>query len=1101
MAGKDPGALFNQKTVENALKGFTFPADTSDRHKKIQEWIASLKSGKLTKVKEVSLHGQFLNDIFQTVLGYRSIIGGDRWELHAEQTIADGGGSADGALGLFHAKTEDSGKVKLQGRVVAPIELKGVTNDLDRAASGRHESAVDQGWRYANYTSDCRWVIVSNYREVRLYQTSKTPAYYERFLLEDLADTKTFQQFYFILCRDNFLPETADPKSQSRTDQLLSESASADEDITKKLYQEYKQIRLALAKHFLHTGPEDLGDRTITLISAAQKVLDRILFIAFCEDRDLLPEKTLKKAHDHKDPYSPRTVWENFKAVFQAVDKGNSALSIPGYNGGLFAPDLLLDGQLQVSDVLCSQLNKLTNYDFDSEVSVNILGHIFEQSVSDLEELRARATNQEYDQKKGRRKTQGVYYTPAFITQYIVGVALGEYLERKEKALWEEIGIDQLRSNAVRQRQRAEIQFWERYRDEVLTQTRVIDPACGSGAFLIAAFDYLNRKYEEVNERLAALKTEDELGEFVGQRSLFDLTKTILNQNLYGVDLSPESVEISKLSLWLKTAERGKTLTYLDDNIRVGNSIVDDPELDPYAFDWAAAFPDVFADGGFDVVIGNPPYVRQELLTPFKSYLQEHYATYDGVADIYVYFYEKGLNILRPNGILSYIVTNKWLRAGYGEPLRKFFAENSVFEKIIDFGHAPIFEDADVFPCIVSVRKQENVEAEVVQVCLVPREHLESINLPQYIGQEGYSIPWSRFTTEAWSLEPLAVNSLVNKIQDSGSPLSELLGIKPYRGIVTGFNDAFLVDQSTKDTLVRNHQSASEVLRPFLRGRNINRWKPEWENIWMLFIRWDCPIESYPSVLKWLEQHRKGLEKRPEVKQGRFPWYALSRYGSEYWKLFEKPKIIYQVIQFHCQYALDTSGAYGNDKTYFLPTNDLYLIGVLNSPLMWWHNWRYFGHMKDEALNPANYKMESLPIALPTDEIRAEVEPAVQRLIESTKANQEATHDILDWLHLEHGIEKPGNKLSDFAKLSLDDFLKEVRKRRPKATGGLGPKLLKELKDAYNDYALPIQNRRIEGLALEHRISDLVNSAYGLTPEEIDLVWKTAPPRMPFQKP
>ena len=213
MAGKNQGALFNQKTVENALKGFIFPADMADRHKKIQEWIASLKSGKLTKVKEVSLHGQFLNDIFQTVLGYRSIIGGDRWELHAEQTIADGGGSADGALGLFHAKTEDSGKVKLQGRVVAPIELKGVTNDLDRAASGRHESAVDQGWRYANYTPDCRWVIVLNYREVRLYQTSKTPAYYERFWLEDLADLETFQQFYFILCRNNFLPETADSKS------------------------------------------------------------------------------------------------------------------------------------------------------------------------------------------------------------------------------------------------------------------------------------------------------------------------------------------------------------------------------------------------------------------------------------------------------------------------------------------------------------------------------------------------------------------------------------------------------------------------------------------------------------------------------------------------------------------------------------------------------------------------------------------------------------------------------------------------------------------------------------------------------------------------
>jgi hypothetical protein len=1078
MSGKAAGALFNQKTVENALKAFTFPPDLADRHQKVQAWITSLRSGKLNQVKELSLHGPFLNDIFQTVLGYRPIVGNDRWELHAEQTIADGGGSADGAIGLFHAKTADSGKVKLQGQVVAPIELKGVTNDLDRAASGRHESAVDQGWRYANYTPDCRWVIVSNYREIRLYQTSKTPAYYERFRLEDLADLDTFKQFYFLLCRNNFLPASADPKAKSRIDQLLIESANADEDITKALYQDYKKVRLAIAKHFLHIGPADLPERNITLIAAAQKVLDRILFIAFCEDRGLLPEKTLQQAHDHQDPYSPRTIWENFKAVFQAVDKGNSALSIPGYNGGLFAHDPLLDEQLQVSDILCSQLNQLTGYDFASEVSVNILGHIFEQSVSDLEELRAQATHQEYDQKQGRRKTQGVYYTPAFITQYIVGVALGEYLERKRNALWEAMGIDQIRANAVRQRQRAEIQFWERYRDEVLTQTRVIDPACGSGAFLIAAFDFLNRKYEEVNERLAALKTEDESGEFVGQRSLFDLTKTILNQNLYGVDLSPESVEITKLSLWLKTAERGKTLTYLDDNIKVGNSIIADPAFDPaYAFDWEAAFPEVFASGGFDVVIGNPPYVRQELLTPFKPYLQAHYAAYDGVADIYVYFYEKGLNILRPQGILSYIVTNKWLRAGYGEPLRQFFAENSVFEQIIDFGHAPIFEDADVFPCIVSVRKPESERVagyvgeacpeglgERVQVCPVPREHLENINLPQYVNQEGYGVPWSRFTTEAWSLEPAAVDELIQKLSLTGTSLADFSGMKPLYGVKTGFNEAFLIDDSTRSKLIQADPKSDEVIKPFLRGRNIKRWQPESENEWLIFAKHGIDIDEYPAIKNHLLPFQERLEPKPKDwdskqhgkwpgrKAGKYKWYELQD-PVDYHQLFSKPKIIYQVIQFWPQYALDVDGSYGNDKTYILPLADMYILAVLNSPLMWWHNWRYFGHMKDEALNPANYKMESLPIAPPTDEIRAEVEPAVQRLIEFTKANQEATRDILDWLQLEHGIEKPGNKLSDFASLPLDDFLKEVKKRRPKAAGSLGPKPLKELKEAYNDYA------------------------------------------------
>jgi type I restriction-modification system DNA methylase subunit len=734
--------LFQQKTLQNALNSFQFPDDLEARHQKLLPWIKTLDSGTLDEVKETSLHGDFLKDVFQSVLGYRSVIAGEgqRWELHAEQTISDGGGSADGALGFFTATESKKGAVKLQGRVVAPIELKGAKNDLDRVASGRHESAVDQGWRYANYTADCRWVLVSNYREVRLYQTSKTPAYYEEFRLKDLQDLDRFKAFYFILCRENFLPPVDDPKGRSATDKLLIASDKAEVDITKSLYEEYKQVRLNLARQFRTTGPTDLPDRDITLIEKAQKTLDRVLFIAFCEDKDLLPRETLRQAHDHTDPYNPRSIWDNYKAVFRAVDEGNEALSIPGYNGGLFKHDPILDEQLTVSDLLCTQLNKLTRYDFDSEVSVNILGHIFEQSVTDLEELRALSAGEEYDQKKGKRKTQGVYYTPAFITQYIVGIALGGYLERKEKALWHEMGIDQIRANAVRQRRKAEIQFWERYRDEVLVKTRVIDPACGSGAFLIAAFDFLNQEYERVNEQLAALQLADDSGQFVGQRSLFDLTQTILNQNLYGVDLSPESVEITKLSLWLKTAERGKQLTYLDDNIKVGNSIIADPTVAPRAFDWQTEFADVFADGGFDVVIGNPPYVRQELLSPFKPYLEEHYASYDGVADLYVYFYEKGLNILRPNGILSYIVTNKWLRAGYGEPLRKFFAENSVFEQIIDFGHAPIFEDADVFPCIVAVRKPVTGEEEAftevmpVHVCPIPREKLEDINLSQYSG-------------------------------------------------------------------------------------------------------------------------------------------------------------------------------------------------------------------------------------------------------------------------------------------------------------------------------------------------------------------------------
>ena len=724
-------ALFHIKTLNKMIQTFAFPSDLEARHEKLKEWVDLVESNKIDQMKEVSLHGQYLNDIFQQVLGYRPVTqaAGNVWDICAEQTVDAGGGSADAALGIFTSEDKKQGSVKLQGRVIAPIELKGSKNDLDRAAPGRKESAVDQGWRYANYTPNCKWVIVSNYRELRLYQTSKTPAYYERFVTTELKDLETFKRFYFLLCRQNFLPFPSD--QPSRIDRLLEESNDAQIEITNLLYQEYKQIRVEIARYFRTTGAADIPNRETVLIEKAQKVLDRILFIAFCEDRGLLPQRTLRQAHDYQNPYNPRSIWENYKAVFHSVDKGNDSLSIPGYNGGLFAHDLLLDDQLQVTDLLCSKLKDLTRFDFDTEISVDILGHIFEQSVTDLEELRALAAGEVYDQKKGKRKTQGVFYTPAYITQYIVEVALGGYLSRGEQALRDRFQLEQIPDRTTRKKQDAEIQFWEAYRDEVLLQTRVIDPACGSGAFLIAAFDYLSRQYERVNQALAELKS--------GQRSVFDLNKTILNNNLYGVDLSPESVEITKLSLWLKTAEQGKPLTYLDDNIQVGNSIVHDPQVTERAFDWQSAFSQVFAKGGFDVAIGNPPYVRQEHLSPpIKQYLEDHYDSYDGKADLYTYFYEKGLKILKPDGVLSYIVTNKWLRSGYGEPLRSFFAHNSIFEQIIDFGHAPIFEDADTFPCIVVARKpiaetpmEESKPAprSPVLICPVPREKLAEIKI------------------------------------------------------------------------------------------------------------------------------------------------------------------------------------------------------------------------------------------------------------------------------------------------------------------------------------------------------------------------------------
>ncbi len=1123
--------LFHEKTLAKAMAGFAFPSDMNARRAVVARWITSLERGTLDVINEISLHGEFLRDIFGEVLGYRSVIQGEgeAWTLHAEAHISDGGGSADGALGFFTATESASKASRLKGRIVAPIELKGAVNNLDRPASGRTESAVEQGWRYANYTEGCKWVLVSNYREIRLYRTSKTPAFYERFKLADLADEAVFRRFYFLLCAENFLPLEAMPDGDSRVDALLRESDNAEEAITKALYAEYKATRLKLVQ-FL-TEQTD-GDKA-AMIETAQKILDRVLFIAFCEDRGLLPPNTIKTAHDYKDPYNPSAVWTRYKAVFRWVDKGNDNPPIPGYNGGLFKPDPVIDEQISLPDELCDELNAITRYDFDTDVSVEVLGHIFEQSVTDLEELKAAASGEDFDKKKGRRKTQGVYYTPAMVTQYIVDVALGGYLRRKEEELRQRIGLDIIPEVHGRKLAKAEREFWEAYRDEVLKRTRVLDPACGSGAFLIAAFDYLLAQYERVNDALAAFEG--------GQRSLFDLNKTILANNLYGVDLSKESVEITKLSLWLKTAQKGKPLTFLDHNIQQGDSIVDDLDYSENAFDWnrfrreletrfkgvlddggtwddgGSVDDDPMAEGGFDVVIGNPPYVRQELLSPIKPYLKEHYHSFDGVADLYTYFYERGVQVLKPGGVLSFIVTNKWLKSGYGEALRHFFAEHTVFEQILDFGHAPIFEDADVFPCIVSVRKPGQPIEEVkpkpepsapVVICPVPREKLADINLKQFVRQHGYKVPWSRFTEKAWSLEHPAVIDLMAKIKGNGIPLAKFINTNPCYGIKTGLNEAFLIDTPTRNDLLKEDPRSEEIVKPYLRGQDIKRWHPEWAGLWMIFARHGVEIDHYQAVKQHLLQFQERLEPRPTdwdaKKQGTWPGRKPGLYKwneiqdpVDYWELFYKPKMVIQRIAFHSRISFDDNNVLINDAAIMIPKVDFWVLAVMNSPANWYYSFRYFPHKKDEALAMDIPYVKKLPIAPPTETIRTEAEERVAALIELTRANQSAQRDLIDWLKQIQSIDQPGLKLQDAAVLDFDAFMAEVKKRRPKTAGKLSVSGVKELREAYEDTVPAMQHRAAEAQQHERRLADLVNQAYGLTPEEIDLMWKTAPPRMP----
>ncbi len=314
-----------------------------------------------------------------------------------------------------------------------------------------------------------------------------------------------------------------------------------------------------------------------------------------------------------------------------------------------------------------------------------------------------------------------------------------------------------------------------------------------------------------------------------------------------------------------------------------------------------------------------------------------------------MYFYQQGLRLLRRGGRMSYIVTNKWLRAGYGEPLRAYFAGEDALEEIIDFGHAPIFPDADVFPCIVVLRKPkpgENGAESQVRVAEFPREALGSIGIEDYAVRHGHTVPRKRFGKSAWSLESAAVDDLMAKIRDRGVPLAEFAGVKPLYGIKTGLNEAFLIDTPAKERLVREDPRSAEVIKPYLRGQDIKRWSPEWDGLWMIFARRGIDIDAYPAVKRHLEQFRERLEPKPRGwsggrwpgrKSGSYKWYEIQD-SVDYWQMFEQPKITYQEIQTYSAFGYDNVSYYGNNKVFILPTDSKYLLAVLNSSLMWWHN-------------------------------------------------------------------------------------------------------------------------------------------------------------------
>jgi type I restriction-modification system DNA methylase subunit/REP element-mobilizing transposase RayT len=586
--------LFSPKFLADAAQPFAHELADLQHYALpiIHEWQESLRSGALAATKEEQLQTDFLEAFFAKILGYESSRGAAVWNLEKEQKNVTDSQKADGALGFFTMKEK-----VLVADVRAVIELKGVKSDLDKPQNRKEDkrSPVEQAFAYGSKTGGkCRWVIVSNVVEIRFYHVTDQSRY-ERFELKTLHESAQLQRFLFLLHRARLLNST-NPNEKSELDALHEQRKEQERTISNEFYGKYKAARVRLFEHLKECNP--MHDELL-LLQKAQKLLDRLLFVFFCEDLNLLPRQTASKViQNAKQSFSAEEgeIWRQLKGLFTAIDKGNLPNNISKFNGGLFAADAEMDA-LSVADREIESLLQFSEYDFDSDLNVRILGHIFEQSVSDIEELKANITGTSSDTKTGKRKRDGIFYTPEYITRFIVQNTVGAYLEERKQecgfAALPELTDDDFASITIskgmlkaNKRIESHIAAWTAYREHVRT-VRVCDPACGSGAFLIEVFDFLYAEGQRVNAELSRLRG--------GQTEVFDLEKHILTRNIFGVDVNAEAVEITKLALWLKTANKGKELTDLDGNIKCGNSLVDDANVaGAAAFDWNVQLPEVF---------------------------------------------------------------------------------------------------------------------------------------------------------------------------------------------------------------------------------------------------------------------------------------------------------------------------------------------------------------------------------------------------------------------------------------------------------------------------------------------------------------------------
>ena len=990
---------FFQKTILEKYQAMLPKEQVSEAWQKYQVYFLNPKiQENILHSKEEQFQEGFLRELFVKILGYTLNPSPD-YNLITEQKNETDAKKADGAIGL-------------NGKVIGVIELKDhKTTDLKKVET--------QAFQYKSQNRNARYVIISNFEKLRLYIDNATE--HREWNLFTLTETD-FEELYCCLAWTQVQKGIAI--------QMKESSVSVEKDVTDALYRSYSLFKRELFEDILKNNPVQTGDEKewqLLLYKKTQKLLDRLLFIFFAEDGGLLPPNTmvqiLNEWQQLRDLDEDIPLYNRIKKYFGYLDKGNPKNGIFAYNGGLFRVDEVLDSLIISDELLYKHTKILSEYDFKSDVDVNILGHIFEHSLSEIEEVTQRIMGVEVDSSKSKRKKDGVFYTPSYITKYIVENTVGKLCTEKKQTL--DIKEEEYFSDRKRQKQ-TKLHLLEQlkaYR-EWLLQITILDPACGSGAFLNAALSFLMDEHRLIDEMEAKV---------AGSTIVFqDIENCILENNLFGVDINEESVEIAQLALWLRTAKPQRKLSSLSENIKCGNSLISDPAIaGDKAFDWEKEFPQVFEKGGFDVVIGNPPYVNIANITSKieRSYYQSKYKTVKNKCDLYSIFIEKSQDLLKPNGLLGFIFPNSWMGTDSFSKLREFFLNDVTVYQLVELP-TDVFEDAIVTTILCFYHNVKPILSNEIDIyCYINNDFVKKDFVLKYkdiLQSSNYSFSFERQIR----LEKILVQKL-------GDIVSFSLGIK------TSDDNRFVFEKAIDDTCYR-----------FLRGRNIQRW-------------------SYPVNDEWLWYQPKLIcEKsggRPRV---------LNNF------LVDK-KIVIQDIAKEINATIDDEKYLCNDTLNVIyAVSDSYrleyILCLLNSRLI--NVW--FKKTYPAGLHIKVNQLEQIPIPILLIEEQQKYVDMANRMLLLNKQLQEKRSRFLRRLKNNFESIKITGALSTFDQLEFADFLKELKKQ--KITLKLSQQ--DEWEDYFNDYRSVCHQLSEQMTETNKEIDLLVYKLYGLTYDEVLIV-------------